>query len=113
MNINVVHQYSRLIENLLRLTYDALGVNMTGTLKVCDGCARPKAKEIAILKKTYKQATNPGEMIFVDTTGPFPETLIGNCYWTGIADDYKCYFWSIYKNMKLQLLKKIGEFFEK
>ena len=52
-------------------------------------------------------------MIFVDTTGPFPETLIGNCYWTGIADDYKCYFWSIYKNMKLQLLKKIGEFFEK
>ena len=71
MDTNVVHWYSHIGESLLPLTYDALGVNMTGTLKVCDGCARPKAKTGAFRKKTYTRATNLGEMIFVDTTGPF------------------------------------------
>ena len=25
---------------------------------------------------------------FVDTTGPFPESLIGNRYWIGLVDEY-------------------------
>ena len=57
---------------MLRITYDDLGVNMTGMLQVCDGCARSKAKAHTLINKTYKRASNPGERVSVDTTGPFP-----------------------------------------
>ena len=40
VDINVVHKYSHLIEKLLRQTYDALGIKLTGKLQVCDGCSR-------------------------------------------------------------------------
>ena len=80
MYINVVHWHSHLGERLLRLTYDAMGVKLTGTLQVCDGCARSKSKSRAVRKKKYTRASKPGERIFVDTTGPFPEMLIGNQY---------------------------------
>ena len=71
---------------MLCLTYDALGVKLTGMLEVCDGCARSKEKSGAIRKKTYTRVKNPGETIFVDTPGPSPENLIGNCYWIGKVD---------------------------
>ena len=32
-----------------------------------------------------------GEIIFVDTTGPFTESLIGNMYWIGVVDDHISY----------------------
>ena len=72
MDINVVYWYSHLGEKLLRLTYDALGVHMTGTIEVFGGCARSKAKAHAVRKNTYTQTTNTGEIIFVDTAGPIP-----------------------------------------
>ena len=84
MDINVVHRYSHMGEKLLRTTYNDLSVKLTGTLKVCDGCARSKAKSHVVRKKTYMRASHPGEVIFVDTTGPFPESLIGNRYWIGV-----------------------------
>ena len=31
-------------------------------------------------KNTYKRASQLGESIFVDTTGPFPEILIGDMF---------------------------------
>ena len=53
MDITVAHQYSHLGENLMRLTYDALGIKVTGVLEVYDGCARSKTKLHAFIKKTY------------------------------------------------------------
>ena len=50
---NVAHQYSRLREKLLHLTYDALGVHFTGTIKVCDESVQSKVKAHAVMKKTY------------------------------------------------------------
>ena len=91
MDINVVHRYSHLVEKFFRTTYNALGVKLTGTLQVCDDCARSKAKERALIKNTYTRASQPGERIFVDTTGPFPECLIGNWFWIGVVDDYSHY----------------------
>ena len=78
MYINVIHRYSRLGETLLHTTYNALGVKLTGTLQVCDGCTRYKANTRVVRKKTYTRASQPGERIFVDTTGPFPDILFGN-----------------------------------
>ena len=38
MDINVLHMYSHLGEKLLRTTYNALSIKLTGTLHVCHGC---------------------------------------------------------------------------
>ena len=78
MDINVVHRYSHLGEKLLRTTYNTLGVKLTGTLQVCEGCAQSKEKSRVVRKKTYIRELQPRERIFVDTTGSFPESLIGN-----------------------------------
>ena len=100
-------------EKLLRTTYNALGVKLTGTLQVCDGCARSKAKSHAVRKKTYTRASHPGEMIFVDTTGPSPQSLIGNWCWISVVDNYSRYSWSFFTKTKSQLPKNTEEFFEK
>ena len=52
------------------------------------------------------------EIIFVDTTGPFPESLIGNWCWIGIVDYYSHYLWGLFANNKLQLTNKMKEFFK-
>ena len=39
MDIHVVYGYSHLGEKLLRITYNALGVKLTGTIQFCGGCA--------------------------------------------------------------------------
>ena len=44
MYINMVHRYPHLGEKLLRTTYKTLGIKLTGTLQVCDSCARSKEK---------------------------------------------------------------------
>ena len=93
-------------------TYNALGVKLTGTQKKFDGSARSKEKERAARKKTYTRASHPGESIFVDTTGPFPDSLIGNWCWIGLLYDCRFYYWSFFKT-KSQLPKKMGYFFEK
>ena len=53
MNINVVHRYSHLGGKLFCITYNALRVKSTGTLQVCDGCARTKSRASDVRKKTY------------------------------------------------------------
>ena len=44
---------------------------------MCDGCAESKVKARAVRNKTYTRAKNLVERLFVGTTGPFPESLIG------------------------------------
>ena len=94
----------------MRLTYDALGVNLIGTLEVCDGCKILKAKGSTFRKKTYTQATNLGERVFVDTTGPFPEIIIGGRYWIGVVYYYIGYSWRFFTKTKSQLPNKMEEF---
>ena len=113
MDINVVHKYSHMGERLLCTTYNALGVKLTGTLQVYDGCARSKAKYCTVRKKTYTRVSQPVERIFVDTTGPFLETFIWNRYWIGILDNYSRYSWSFFTETKSQLPKNIEECFHK
>ena len=91
MDINVVYRYLNLGERFLRLTYNALGFKLTGTLQVFDGCARSKVKSRDVRKKPYKRASNMVESFFVNTTGPFPESLIGNRYCIGVVDNYSRY----------------------
>ena len=57
MYINVVHRYSHLGEKLLHITYNDIGVKLTVTLEICDGCARSKAKACAVREKIHKSVT--------------------------------------------------------
>ena len=91
MDIHVAHQYLHLGEKLLRLIYYTLGINLTGMLHLCDGCARSKAKAHAIRKKTQTRASNPGERVFVNMTDSLPESLIGKCYFFVKVDNYRSY----------------------
>ena len=61
IDINISHCYSNIREKLLCLTYDNLGVQLTGTLEVCDGCTFSEVKLCAVRKKNYTWATNPGD----------------------------------------------------
>ena len=98
---------------MLSITYNALGVKLTGSLQVCDRCARSKEKSRKFRKKTYNIALHPGEKFFVDTTGPFLESFIGNRYCIGILDGYSHYSWSLFMKTKSQLPNKMEEFFQK
>ena len=101
----MLHGYSHLGEKLLRTTYNSIGVKLTGTLQVCGICASSKEKVCAVRKKTYTRASQPGERIFVDTTGPFTESLIENWYWIGIVDDYRRFLLRFFTKTKSQLPK--------
>ena len=57
---------------LLHLTYDALGVQLTGNLEVFEGCTQYKSKARAVMNKTYTRTKNTREIFFVDTTAPLP-----------------------------------------
>ena len=89
------------------ITYEVLGVKVTDTIHVCDGCDRSKAKARDVINKTYTILPKQGESISVDTTGPFTEILIGNRYWVGVVDDYSRYSWSFFTKTKSQLLEKM------
>ena len=97
---------------MLRTTYNVLDIKLTGTLQVCDGCALSKAKARAVRNKAYKRASQPGERIFVDMTGPFPEGLIDNRYWISVVENYSRYLWSFFTKTRYQLSKNMEYVFE-
>ena len=90
MDINVAHHYSHLGEKLLPLTYDDIGVHLTGAIEIYDGCACLK-KNIICLGRKHMHGQKYGRNIFVDRIGPFAESLIGEGYCIGVIDDYICY----------------------
>ena len=47
------------------------------------------------------------------TTGPFPDNLIVNCYWIGLAGNYIRYSTGLYTKTKSQLPKKMEDLFLK
>ena len=113
MGINVVHRYSYLGEKFLRTAYNALGVKFIDTLQVCGVCARSKAKAHMVRKKTYTKASQPGESVFLGTTGPCIDIFIGNRYWISIVNDYRIYSCGLFTKTNYQLPKNMADFFEK
>ena len=84
---------------------------MNGYLEVCGGYVILKAKSRAVRKKTNMRVTNPEESIFVVTTIPLPESIIGNHYFVVVVYDYSHYSWSLFTNTKSQPTKKMTRFF--
>ena len=105
MDINEAHGLCHLGEKLLRITFNALGVKLTGKLKACDGCCRANAKAKAVRKVTNTIAEKIGERLFVDTSGPYPETSAGNKYWICVVDDKTRKSWSEFRRTKSEIVK--------
>ena len=109
VDINDAHALCHLGEKLLRTTFKGLGIKLTGELKPCEGCCRANAKAKAVRKSTGTRSTKPGERLFVDTSGPYPESLSGNRYWIQIVDDFSRKGWSKFRKSKVDLPKVVDE----
>jgi hypothetical protein len=57
------------------------GWTVTGTVKPCGSCALAKARAKAIPKSTMTKAKTPGEILFLDISGPYSDSLNQNKYW--------------------------------
>jgi hypothetical protein len=70
--------------------------DLLGKLEVCVGCIEAKAKAKPIAKTTITKACCPGERLFIDTSGPYAKSVIGNKYWILILDNFPRMKWSFF-----------------
>jgi hypothetical protein len=65
-------------------------------LKFCGACAKAKATAKVVPKTTSdeRKATKPGEVLHLDTTGPYTRTRGKNRYLVCIKDAYTSRVWS-------------------
>ena len=77
------HHGERRLKEMTRL----LGYKLTGKQQPCDACGIAKATRARVSNTTNIQATEPGERLFVDTTGPFPNVTPKYKYLFGAVDE--------------------------
>ncbi|MFM8622139.1 MAG: reverse transcriptase domain-containing protein, partial [Holophagaceae bacterium] len=68
--------------------------------KSCETCAYAKAKAKAVSKTSLIKATEKGERLFMDISGPYKMSLIGSKYWVLIVDDKTRKAWSFFVKTK-------------
>jgi hypothetical protein len=72
----------------------------------CGPCAYAKARARAVPKSTLKKAENPGERLFLDFSGPYSPTIVGNTQWLIVVDDFSRKVWCLFlqrNGQKLQI----------
>ena len=96
-------------ETKLKETARVFGWKLTGVLKSCPSCAKSKATAKAVPKTTSdeRKATTPGEILHLDTTGPYKRTRGKNRYWVAIKDAYTSRVWSEFGEAKNGFTEKI------
>ena len=89
MNINEAHRkWGHPSYAKMKSMAEVARIKLYGEEEQCDACGVSKVKCNPIPKATETHATQPGERIFIDTSGPFPSSLGGSKYWRGAVDDY-------------------------
>ena len=78
----------------------SLDIKMTGVMYICEGCALAKAKAKSVPKMTMSKATQPGERLCKDISGPYKKSILGNDYWILVVDDYIGKSWSFFVKKK-------------
>ena len=104
----MAHGYCHSSEPVLRKSYKEIGVELVGELKTCDSCNIMKAKAKSVSKSTEKKATEVGERVSIDTSGPFEISNGGSRYWFEAVDDFSRYGWCGFAKTK----KEIDEIYE-
>ena len=121
LNINDAHhKWGHHGEERLRGMAKAKGYRLVGKIKDCDACGAIKAKATPIPHVTdpKKKATDIGERLFVDITGPFPLTatkwhksISNKLFWYGISDQYSGKMLTSFQYTKSDLVKLVDETF--
>ena len=58
-------------------------------------------------KTTLKKATEPGQRLFVDISGPYSKSIGGSEYWLLIVDDFTGKLWSCFLEKKKDIGKAL------
>ena len=122
MDIYVMHQCSG--HKGMQKTYalgKAMGRKLVGSedlVKYCEACMMGKAKELPRFKKNrIRRGRYPGEILHVDTSGPWTVMSIhGKYYKFCVTDDYSGYikdFYLRHKNEFVDCLKMAVAWFER
>ena len=101
VDINEAHaMLGHVGEKCLHDTAKLFGWKLSGIMTVCAGCAAAKAKARAVPKTTQEKSTVPGERLFVDISGNYAKSAVGNQYWVMAVDDYTRKRWSYFIKKK-------------
>ena len=71
-----------------KLTAKLAGWELFGQFKICEACAKAKTKAKGVSKTAKMKAESPGQRLFVDISGPYAKSVIGNKYWVMVVDDF-------------------------
>jgi hypothetical protein len=93
-------------KSALRATSKNLDIELTGKMKVCDGCQRAKQKAKAMGKVSTSPATRLGQRLLIDTSGRYPKSVGGHIYWVKAMNEYtrKCWDYYVKRSPKSQIL---------
>ena len=81
IDVNQAHdQWGHQNIRTLKTMANILGYKLVGKLEPCDSCGVVKAKRASVKSSTTEVATKPGMRVFVDTSGPFPQSASNNRY---------------------------------
>jgi hypothetical protein len=97
----------------MRETLQALEIIPTGKMSVGDSCARARATQKRTNKITKVTADKPGERLFIDTSGPYSETVMGSRYWFKFMDDKTRKSWDCYGARKNAITKFLNNILDK
>jgi len=104
MDINVAHdKFGHTSEAALRATLKSIGIETSGALQPCEGCALAKAKSKAVPKVATNKATMAGERLGADISGPYKKSIVGSTYWILVVDEYSGKSWSFFVKKKSQM----------
>ena len=81
VDINFFHvSLSHANETLLRATAEQQGIQLTGVLQPCAGCAEAKGRRASVSRRHGLRAGAVLDVVHLDLTGPHPRTLGGSYY---------------------------------
>ena len=113
IDVNEAHDmFNHLGAEALQNTCKNLGIKLTGNFQSCPGCMYAKAKQKKVNKLSKVRATESGERLFIDTSGPYPRSLGGNTYWLKIVDDFSRKNWNFLMKKKSEVTQNVVDHVE-
>ena len=100
-------------ETKLKQLAQKLNWTLTGTLLICEFCAKSKATAKPTKKETEKKAEAPGERLHMDKSGPYKLTRGKNRHWLLVVDQKTNRAWSFFAPSKTDFDESIQSLFQR
>jgi Arginine methyltransferase-interacting protein, contains RING Zn-finger len=95
MNANDAHRkFGHCSPNEMKTLAKILNIKLTGKLDPCPACLMAKSQQSRTRKQTINHKPEPGELLGIDLTGPFPPDIHQNKYVAVACDDATRHSWS-------------------